>query len=288
MNYLEPEAGRGALLHHTQHKEEAPGNGGGAARHRLLLAALSLLLLVLCPEWSLASEAPPQEPVARALTYDPAWADHRFSVNGLYPLWEASGRTLGLREVFIGTSHVQLGLGKRIQIGLRPVPYPFGAPNVHGRFGILTREDFYLAVQAEVMVLLPGAGNSFASSNFKSRINNWAKTYLVVPVSLAASWQPLKWLQLNQSLTLMGVFGLSEPSGRVTLGYFINVELVPLKRHGFVAHFGEVGFWEHDFVVIGASYRLNFRALELRLGYLYRRSADGGQGAPAFSASFRL
>jgi len=249
---------------------------------------MSILAILMCPGRLLASEVPGKKPVAPALRYDPSWAEHRFSVNGLYPLWEASGHTLGLREAFIGTSHIQLGLGKRVQIGLRPVPYPFGAPNVHGRFGVLTKEDFHLAVQGEVMVLLPGAGNSFASSNFKSRINNWAKTYLVVPVSLAASWQPLNWLQLNQSLTLMGVFGLTEPSGRVTLGYFVNLELVPLRRHGFVAHFGEVGFWDHDFVVIGASYRLNFRAFELRLGYLYRRSADGGQGAPAFSASFRI
>lgn len=288
MNYLEPRGGTERLTPRTQRKLRGRKRRPAASGRQLLMAALSMLLLVLCPRWSLASEAPPQEPVARALKYDPSWANHRFSINGLYPLWEASGRTLDLREVFLGTSHVQLGLGKRIQIGLRPIPYPFGAPNLHGRFGILTRENLYLSVQAEVMLLLPGAGNSFASSNFKSRINNWAKTYLVVPVSLAASWQPLNWLQLNQSLTLMGVFGLSEPSGRVTLGYFINVELVPLKRHGFVAHFGEVGFWEHDFVTIGASYRLNFRALELRLGYLYRRSADGGQGAPAFSASFRL
>ena len=51
---------------------------------------------------------------------------------------------------------------------------------------------------------------------------------------------------------------------------------------------GLVGFWEHDFFAVGASYRLNFRALELRIGYLYRRSIDGGQGSPLLSAAFRL
>jgi len=209
-------------------------------------------------------------------------------MNGLYPLWEASGHTLERNQAYVGTSHIQVGLGRKIQIGLRPIPFPFGSPNIHGRFGILTKEDFHLALQSEVMILLPGAGNSFASSNFKSRINNWAESYLVVPVALAASWQPLNWLQLNQTLTVMGVFGLSDPSARVTLGYFVNLELVPLRRHGFVVHLGEVGFWDHDFFVLGASYRLNFRGFELRLGYAYRRSVDGGQGAPMLSGSFRL
>jgi len=288
MGYLGDEANRAYVLPCGRSKARGPDKRPVAARHQRLLAVLSMLSVLMCPAWSAASEAPQKEPVPRPLRYDSDWVEHRFSVNGMYPLWEVSGHTLGLREAFIGTSHIQLGLGKRIQIGLRPVPYPFGAPNLHGRFGILTKEDFHLAVQGEVMVLLPGAGNSFASSNFKSRINNWAKVYLVVPVSIAASWQPLKWLQLSQSLTLMGVFGLSEPSGRLTLGYFVNLELAPLRRHGFVAHFGEVGFWDHDFVVFGASYRLNFRAFELRFGYLYRRSVDGGQGAPVFSGSFRL
>jgi hypothetical protein len=86
----------------------------------------------------------------------------------------------------------------------------------------------------------------------------------------------------------MGVFGLSEQSARVTLGYFVNLELLAARRHGFVVHLGEVGFWDHDFVAVGASYRLNFRALELRVGYLYRRSANGGQGSPLLSAAVRL
>jgi hypothetical protein len=288
MNHLGSRAGGAHLLLQAGYQAQGHDRSPVASRCQWLLAAVSMLAILLCPGGLLASQVPGDKPAGPALRYDPSWAEHRFSVNGLYPLWEASGHTLGLGGAHIGTSHIQVGLGKRIQVGLRPVPYPFGAPNLHGRFGVLTKEGFHLAFQGEVMVLLPGAGNSFASSNFKSRINNWAKTYVVVPVSLAASWQPLKWLQLNQSLTVMGVFGLTEPSGRVTLGYFVNLELVPLRRHGFVAHFGEVGFWDHDFVVIGASYRLNFRAFELRLGYFYRRSADGGQGAPAFSASFRM
>ncbi len=269
-------------------RAKKPGKQDPTRCARYVCTALTLIALLACPGSGLAAQAPAKKPGLQLPKYNPAWVEHRFSVNGLYPLWEASGRTLGLQQAYIGTSHIQVGLGKRIQIGLRPIPYPFGAPNAHGRFGIIQKESFHLAAQGEVMVLFPGAGNSFASSNFKSRINNWAKSYLVVPVSVAASWQPLNWLQLNQTLTLLSVFGLSEVSARVTLGYFVNLELVPLRRHGFLAHFGEVGFWDHDFLVIGASYRLNYRSLELRIGYLYRRSVDGGQGSPLFSASFRL
>ena len=249
-------------------------------------------LAIASPQSSFAAPAPAPAPEGKAakkpFRYDPSWVEHHFSVNGLFPLWEASGRTLGLREAYLGTSHIQVGLGKKVQIGLRPVPYPFGAPNLHGRFGVFSNKQFHLAIQGEVMVLLSGAGNSFASSNFKSRINNWAKLYLVIPISAAATWQPLKWLQLNQTLTVMGVFGLSEPNARITLGYFVNLELLAARRHGFVVHLGEVGFWEHDFFAVGASYRLNFRALELRIGYLYRRSLDGGQGSPLLSVAVRL
>ena len=74
----------------------------------------------------------------------------------------------------------------------------------------------------------------------------------------------------------------------MTLGYFVTLDLLPSRRHGFVFHFGEVGFWEHDFLAFGASYRLNYRSFELRVGYLYRRSVDGGQGSPLASVAFRL
>ena len=220
--------------------------------------------------------------------YSPDWAEHPFSINGLIPTWESSGRSLERLQVYLGSSHVQLGLGRGVTLGIRPIPYPSGAPNLHVRVQLLARAELFVSLRTEAMVLLPGAGNSFVSSNFKSRINNWNRPYLVLPITAAASWQPLKWLQLNQSLTLLGVFGLGEPSVRLTLGYVLTVEFVPHPRHGFLIHVGEVGFWDHDFVMVGASYRLNYRAFEARLGYLYRRSLDGGQGAPVFAVGFRF
>ena len=261
------------------------------SRNALVYAAVFAASLIGFLPCSRAAQVPPDDDSSSPTSgsrYKTDWAEHSFAINGVVPIWESSGRTLALRQAYLGTSHVQVGLGKGILIGLRPIPYPSGAPNLHGRFRILSTKSLDVALQVEGMILLPGAGNSFASSNFKSRINNWTSAYLVVPLSLAATWQPAKWLSLNQSLTLLSVLGLFEPNARVTLGYFVTLELLPLSRHGILLHLGEVGFWDHDFVTLGASYRFNYRSFEARIGYLYRRSVDGGQGAPMLSIGFLL
>ena len=58
------------------------------------------------------------------------------------------------------------------------------------------------------------------------------------------------------------------------------VGLNPHGRHGVTLHAADVGLWDHDLAIAGASYRYRNGWMELRLGYFYRFTKSGTQGAP--------
>jgi hypothetical protein len=198
----------------------------------------------------------------------------------LYPLWEGTGRVLAHRRLYLGSSHLELGLLDRVQVGVHPVSFLFRTPNVHAKLRLLERGPLSVAAQAELNVFLPGASEAFVSSNYVSRLDNTGLTVTVVPVGVAATYAVSPWLYLHATGTLAGIFDNGPLQERVVPGLTLVAEALALQHHSLFAHLGEVGFWEHDQAVVGLSYRYHRGWFEARLGYVYRFMKDGSQGSP--------
>ena len=57
-------------------------------------------------------------------------------------------------------------------------------------------------------------------------------------------------------------------------------------RHSMLLHAGDVGFWNHDFSMLGASYRYHNSWMEFRIGYFYRIRSEGMQSSPLIGVGF--
>jgi hypothetical protein len=201
----------------------------------------------------------------------------------LYPLWEDTGRILGHRQLYLGSSHLELGLLDRAQVGVRPLSFLFRTPNVHAKLRLLERGSLSIAAQAELVVFLPGASEAFISSNYVSRLDNTGLRVTVLPLSTSASYALRPWLHLHATATLAGIFDNGPLQERVVPGLTFVAEALALERHSLFAHLGEVGFWDHDQAVLGLSYRYRLAWFELRAGYFHRFMEDGNQGSPLLS-----
>ena len=224
-------------------------------------------------------------PLARAQEQQPPPNDEApaSAVTPLYPLWEDTGRVLGHRRLYLGSSHLELGLLDRAQVGVRPQPFLFRAPNVHAKLRLLERGPLSVAAQLEVVVFLPGASEAFVSSNYVSRLDNTGLTVTVVPLSTSASYALRPWLHLHATATLAGIFDNGPLQERVVPGLTFVAEALALERHSVSAHLGEVGFWDHDQAVLGLSYRYRLGWFEARAGYFYRFMESGNQHSPLFA-----
>ncbi|WNG46985.1 hypothetical protein F0U60_24785 [Archangium minus] len=202
---------------------------------------------------------------------------------GLYPLWENTGHVLGHGRLYVGTQSVEIGLLDRVQLGGRPFSFVFRTPNVHAKVSLLRNERLSIAAHAEALVFLPGSSEAFTSSNYVSRLDTRDVTLTVLPVGATASFTPVPWFQLHGTATVMGTFGNEVYVGRATVGASLVAQLLVREHHAFSTHVGEMGFWNHDFTLIGASYRFRIRWFEAQLGYFYRFMPDGGQSSPLLS-----
>jgi hypothetical protein len=228
----------------------------------------------------LAAAAAQAQPAATPPMGAPAEGAPASILTPLYPLWEGTGRVLAHRRVYLGSSHLELGLLDRAQVGVHPVSFLFRTPNVHAKLRLLERGPLSVAAQAELNVFLPGASEAFVSSNYVSRLDNTGLTVWVVPVGASATYEVRPWLYLHATGTLAGIFDNGPLSERVVPGLTLVAEALALRHHSLFAHLGEVGFWEHDQAVVGLSYRYRRRWFEARLGYVYRFMRDGTQGSP--------
>ncbi len=240
--------------------------------HRLLL--LSLLLGGVSARAEEPTPPAPDEPTP-ALT-------------ALYPLWENTGHILGHRGLYLSTSHMELGLFDRAQVGVHPLFFLFRTLNAHGKVKLLARERLSVAAHAEVLVFLPGASEAFISSNYISRIDTRDVTLTVVPVGATASYEATPWLYLHGTATVAGLFDDGPFRNRLVPGISLVAELLALKRHSLSAHVGEVGFWDHDFSTLGVSYRYRLGWFEAKLGYFYRFLSEGRQGNPLITVGAYL
>lgn len=210
-----------------------------------------------------------------------------FSKVGFYPLWENTGSTLGHRHALIGTGSFELGLGDRLQLGVRPQEFLFRSPNVHAKFQLYAQGELELSAHAEVLLLLAGATSLFTSSNFVSRIDNSRGALWLVPLGTTLTWYPAEFAALHTTLTFLSAGGTGQPY-YASVGLSTVLELRALQRHGLLLHAAEIGFWRHDLFLLGISYRLRLAWFATQLGYFYRFSRDGSQASPLLSLGVTL
>jgi hypothetical protein len=203
-----------------------------------------------------------------------------FALNGFYPMWESTGYVLGHRHAFLGASEVQFGIADVAQVGFRPVNLAMRTPNLQARFALYSHDDLHIAAQVAGFAVLPGAYKRFNSARYTSRLYNPDQTVWAVPASVAVSWRATSWLGVNGSMTALWTDGGAPFENRLALGSFVNAELAALAYHSVIFHAGEIGAWDHDLTVFGASYRFHYGWFEGRLGYFYRFNEDGMQSQP--------
>ncbi|MCC6750608.1 MAG: hypothetical protein IT371_23305 [Deltaproteobacteria bacterium] len=209
-------------------------------------------------------------------------SDYLHAPNGLYPIWEDNGLLLGHRHFVLSYRQAQFGILDAIQVGVKPSELIFRVPNVHAKVSLYRRRTLSLTAQVALFVVLPGASEAFVSSSYTSWLHNPNFTVFALPLSLSATWKVTKWLAAHNTLTVLNTMGDAPVQGGVTVGNYLSLEFLAFKYHGFFLHGGEVGFWDHNFGVFGASYRFHYRWFEARIGYVYRASVDGLQGQPLF------
>lgn len=245
---------------------------------------LCLLLGALVARAQAPSPPPaPEKPAAEAAEAAPPEEEPTSSLTTLYPLWENTAHVLGHRRLFLGTSHAELGLFDKVQLGVHPLFFLFRTLNLHGKVRLLSRERLSVAAHAEILYFLPGASEAFISSNYVSRIDTRDVQLTVVPVGASASYAVTPWFYLHGTATVAGLFGNGPFREQLVLGTTVVAEVLALQRHSVALHAGEVGFWNHDFGTLGASYRYRYGWFEVKLGYFFRFMTDGRQGSPLIS-----
>lgn len=239
-------------------------------------------------ETTSTEETPSSPPTAPPPPPELSQKNSGFSFYGLYPLWESTGNMLGHRRFFVGTNWLAAGFARRFSLGIRPLGFFFRNPNVDFKTLVYEGYRFNLSLQLAPSLVLPEASSSFSSSNFTSRFDDNHRSLWLLPLSANVSWQILDELCLHSSLTTLGAFGKRVPNLQISLGLTVFAEFMPLENHALLLHVGEIGFWHHDFAMLGASYRFHWKGVEAQLGYFYRFSRDGNQGGPLFSLGILL
>ena len=272
---------------------------------RLLHRASSCFLLGLLLAASAPASEPPAEPstpeapaapTAPATPEAPAPTVEQPQVpekatsalTSLYPLWENTAHVLPHRDMYLGTSNAEFGILDVAQLGTHPLSFIFRTPNIHGKVRLLARERLAVAAHAEVLVFLPGSSEAFTSSNYISRLDTRDILLTVVPVGATASYEVFPWLYLHGTATVMGIFDDGPYRKRLVPGTTVVAEFLALQRHTFRAHAGEVGYWIHDFNMLGASYCYRRKWFEAQIGYFYRFMKEGRQASPLFSLGIYL
>jgi hypothetical protein len=246
----------------------------------LLLAASATRAEPVAPATPAAAAPTPEEPEAPEPPNSP--------LTSLYPLWENTAHLLKHRDLYLGSSNAEFGILGVAQLGTHPLSFIFRTPNIHGKVRLLSRERLALAAHAEFVVFLPGSSEAFISSNYISRLDTRDILLTVVPVGVTASYEATPWLYLHGTATMMGIFDDGPYRKRVVPGLTLVAEFLAFQRHTFRAHMGEVGFWIHDFNMLGASYCYRRKWFEAQIGYFYRFMREGRQASPLFSLGVYL
>jgi hypothetical protein len=107
-------------------------------------------------------------------------------------------------------------------------------------------------------------------------------------LQVIATHQPDHWIRFHHSATLLSTLNSGPLNSEGYLGYSLVAELSGKKSHSFLLHATEVGFWKHDFSLLGLSYRYQGKMTELRAGYFYRMTRAGVEHSPLVGLGFAL
>ncbi len=212
----------------------------------------------------------------------------RQSTTGFYPIWESTGYVERANDVRLGTTGAHYGIEDVAHIGVMPIGFMYRVPNVYAKFALWQSDNWKWALQGNFFYLLPGAGKSTLSPMYPSRLDNTEFGVALIPVSLSATYDGKSWLALHHTVTLMPLLTSGALKDEVFPAYTATAEFGHQSRHGALLHLGEIGFWKHDFMLVGASYRYRNSWLEFRLGYFYRMRSAGAQSGPLLGIGILL
>lgn len=202
------------------------------------------------------------------------------AVNGFYPLWDGTALVLDQRRALLGINNAQFGIGYGTQLSIKPSLFVVRTPNIAGKMVFYEKDGLHLAAQTGVFAFLRHASSSFFSPQYTSRLDNSGTTVWVTPLSFITTYEVAPWLNVHNSLTGMGIWAKSTFANKVFVGDMLTAEFKAFRRHSVFLNAGEIGMWDHDLWVLGASYRYVYDWFEVRLGYFYRISKDGVQSSP--------
>lgn len=211
--------------------------------------------------------------------------------SGFYPIWETTAYVEGHQRIRISTTGAHFGVKDVLHFGVQPINYIYRVPNAYAKVLLAEPGNFTISTQLAFFHLLEGAGSTFLSPMYQSRVINSDFNVTLIPVTLVASWAASNpsdksggyaptWFRLHQSLTALHLTSDGPLKSNTTLGYTAIAEFVGSGNHSVSLHGGEVGFWNHEFAITGASYRYQNHWFEFRLGYFYRFYPAGIQRAP--------
>jgi hypothetical protein len=207
----------------------------------------------------------------------------RLDTTGLYPIWESTGHVEEGGSVRVSTTGAQVGIRDLAHVGVLPLYFIDRTPNGYVKVVLPAPQGWHVAAQVGAYRLLEGASHAFFSPMFSSRLDNTDFAVNLIPVSVSASYDVTRWLEIHQTLTSLAVLAPGHLESRVTPGYSVAAEINPRGRHGLTLHAMDVGIWTKELAVAGASYRYRNGWAELRLGYFYRFTSAGVQASPLAS-----
>jgi hypothetical protein len=211
------------------------------------------------------------------------------STQGFYPIWESTAYVESHRDAYVGTNGADFGIGNVVQVGVQPVNFIYRTPNVFAKIRLFDKEDWQFSTQVGAYYLLDQASRAFFSAMYSSRLDNPDYNVMMFPASMIASRDISDWLEIHQTLTALTLHSPTGPlKTQVTFGYSIVAELKAKARHSVLLHAGEIGFWNHDFALLGTSYRYHNTWMEFRLGYFYRMRPGALQSSPLLGFGFYL
>ncbi|MGK5084387.1 hypothetical protein WDW37_13915 [Bdellovibrionota bacterium FG-1] len=209
------------------------------------------------------------------------------ATEGFYPLWETTAHIEKHREAYIGTNGAHYGILDVAQVGVQPVNFIYRSPNVYGKISLGQRGQWSFATQLGAYYLMSESSRAYFSPMYSSRLDNPDFSIVLFPVSLSASLEVSDWFDLSQTVTGLNVYSPQGALQNMTyFGYSAVGEFKTHSHHSMLLHASEVGFWNHDFSLLGISYRYHNSWMEFRIGYFYRLRTEGAQTAPLIGLGF--
>jgi hypothetical protein len=229
-----------------------------------LLVTANLLAQTAALEQTKPKVEPGPEPEAAA------------TVEGLYPLWEYTGRTHASGTGQIGYGHAAWALGP-VQLGTQPFLDLYGTLNLQAKAALVRGERTWLALQAGAYFIPTEAPNHTIGQLHAPRYDSYAPVTLV-PIALAATWQPTPRARLHAATTLL-VSRSPDPQHRnVSAGEALLAELLASPRWSARLHAGIEGVGVAAQAHAGLSFAYCARSLQLQAGYARTLPLRGSAG----------